>query len=222
MYPKMKLLDHLQFLGEIKGMSGSDARAEAMTWLERFELDDRAEKRVNELSKGLQQKAQIIGTIIHRPRLLIVDEPFSGLDPINTRFLKDLLLEMRREGTTILLSTHLLDQDERLCEEICLINRGRIVLAGNLAELKRAHGRNRVLLDFDGNADVVRNHPDVASVNDFGNHMEIRLQEGAGSDALLQALVTGGVSVRRFETADISLNDLFIERVGAPVHEHDS
>ncbi len=213
LYPKMKVIDHLQFLGEMKGIEPGEAKKQALQWLERFELADRAQKKVQELSKGLQQKVQFIATIVHAPELLIVDEPFSGLDPLNTKFLKDILLGLKQAGKTIILSTHLMEQAEKLCDEICLINKGKAVLQGNLRDIKRRYGHNLVIVEYSGNAEYLRALPPVKSINDYGNSMEIRLQDGAAPGELFKLLAAGNLEVRRFETAETPLNEIFIDVV---------
>jgi len=213
LYPKMKVIDHLQFLGEMKGVEPGEAKKQALQWLERFDLADRAQKKVQELSKGLQQKVQFIATIIHAPELLIVDEPFSGLDPLNTKFLKDILLGLKQAGKTIILSTHLMEQAEKLCDEICLINKGKAVLQGNLRDIKRRYGHNMVNVEYSGNAEFLRALPPVKSINDYGNSMEIRLQDGAAPGELFKLLAAGNLEVRRFETVETPLNEIFIDVV---------
>jgi len=219
LYPRMKLLDQLEFMAELKGIPASRAREEAAGWLKRFELYEFADKKIQELSKGMQQKAQFIGTILHRPRLVIMDEPFSGLDPINAKFLKDILLELKNEGMTIILSTHLMDQAEKLCEQICLINRGRVVLEGKLSEIKQRFSRNRVQLEYEGDGGRIARLPGVEQANDYGNYMEVRLTEDCPPQQFLKALVDGGIQVRRFETTETPLEDIFIEIVGGKKNE---
>ncbi len=214
LYPKMKLLDHLQFLGEMKGLSASEAKKRALQWLERFELDRWAHKKIQELSKGMQQKVQFIGTIMHSPDLIIMDEPFSGLDPLNTKFLKDILLELKKAGKTIILSTHLMDQAEKLCDEICLINRGKVVLEGPLQEVKRRYSHNAVLLEYQGDASFIKTLPFVESADEYGNYMEIRLKDGVAPAELFKALAESSLDINRFEASETSLNDIFIEIVG--------
>ncbi|NOX37097.1 MAG: ATP-binding cassette domain-containing protein [Calditrichaeota bacterium] len=214
LYPKMKVVDHLQFLGEMKGLSAAEARRRAHHWLERFELEKWAEKKVQELSKGMQQKIQFISTIMHDPQLIIMDEPFSGLDPINTKLLKDILLELKQAGKTIILSTHLMDQAEKLCEEICLINRGRVVLQGPLSDIKQRYSHNSVQLEYAGDASFIAALPFVERINDYGNYMEIRLKDQTAPQELFQAVAQAGLQVSRFEAMETSLNDIFIEIVG--------
>ncbi|OPX33678.1 ABC transporter [candidate division KSB1 bacterium 4484_188] len=219
LYPKMKLLAMLQFLGEMKGLSGNQAKKVASQWLERFDLMQWANNKVQDLSKGMQQKVQFIGTIMHSPDLLIVDEPFSGLDPINTKFLKDILLELKQQGTTIILSTHLMDQAEKLCDHICLINRGKAVLNGSLKEIKQQYSHNSVHLEYQGDASFIKELPFVHSVDDYGNYMEIRLDEQTNADLLFQALAESKMPVKKFEVSESSLNDIFIEIVGGKSNE---
>lgn len=219
LYPKMKLLAHLQFMGEMKGLSAVEAKKRAGQWLERFELEKWADNKVQDLSKGMQQKVQFIGTILHDPDLLIVDEPFSGLDPVNTKFLKDILLELKKNGKTIILSTHLMEQAEKLCEEICLINKGRVVLKGNLNRIREEHGHNSVRLELSGDGSFIEQLEEVESVNNYGNYMEIRLKEGAPPQKLFQELAARDIPVTRFEASRSSLNDIFIEKVGGTKNE---
>jgi len=197
----------------MKGIKSQEARKIALEWLERFDLLDRANKKVQELSKGLQQKAQFIGTILHSPQLMIVDEPFSGLDPVNTKFLIDILLALKREGKTIILSTHLMEQAEKLCDDICLINRGKAVLRGSLREIKRQYRHNAVFIQYSGEDDFLRTSPMVKSVTRHDSYTEVRLQEGVSPGQLFKLLAEKNVNVRRFEEADTPLNDIFIDVV---------
>jgi len=214
LYSKMKLLSHLQFFGELRGLSASKSKKIASEWLERFNLGEWSNRKVQDLSKGMQQKVQFIGIILHQPDLLIIDEPFSGLDPINTKFLKDVLLEFKAQGKAIILSTHLMDQAEKLCEGICLINRGEVVMAGDLSEIKKKHGRDSVVIEYQGNAKFVQQLPGVKTVNDYGNYMEIQLQDQSDPDPLLKAVVNSDLRISRYEISESSLNDIFIDLVG--------
>lgn len=216
LYQKMKILDVLQFLGEMKGLSGSEAKERSLSWLERFGMSDRAERKVEELSKGLQQNIQFISTVLHQPKLLIVDEPFSGLDPVNSQFLKDTLLQLRKEGTTIILSTHLMDQAERLCDNICLINGGKIVVSGDLAAIKRDHSSNSVVLEFNGDGSFISGLPYVSGIDNYGNYMEVHLQNDAHPKELFKELAKSELEMRRFEATETSLNEIFINLVGGP------
>lgn len=214
LYPKMKLLAHLQFLAEMKGLSSANARNTALKWLERFDLLQWSNNKIQDLSKGMQQKVQFIGTILHDPELLIVDEPFSGLDPINVKFIKDILLEMKNVGKTIILSTHLMDHAEKLCDQICLINRGEVVLSGSIGDAKQKYSRNAVILEYSGDASFIEGLPYVQKIDDYGNYMEIRLDNQENSQKLFKSLAESNLEVKKFETADTSLNDIFIEIVG--------
>ncbi|MEL6824429.1 MAG: DUF4162 domain-containing protein, partial [Calditrichota bacterium] len=216
LYQKMKILDVLQFLGEMKGLNGSQAKERSLNWLERFGMSDRVERKVEELSKGLQQNIQFISTVLHKPKLLIVDEPFSGLDPVNSQFLKDTLLQLRKEGTTIILSTHLMDQAERLCDNICLINGGKIVVAGDLAAIKRNHSSNSVVLEFSGDGAFISGLPYVSGIDNYGNYMEVHLNNDAHPKDLFKELAQSALEMRRFEATETSLNEIFINLVGGP------
>jgi ABC-2 type transport system ATP-binding protein len=215
LYKKMKVGEVINFLGEIKGVSRRQARADARSWLERLGLDKWIHKSVQDLSRGMQQKLQFITAVVHDPDLIVLDEPFTGLDPINTGILKDVMLELNKEkGKTIILSTHLMEQVEKMCDNICLINRGKKVLDGSLYAVKRRYGRNTVVMEYDGDGEFLKSLPDVESQNDYGKYVELRLKEGASRQAILRAAVER-VAVRRFEIVEPSLNDIFIDIVGA-------
>jgi ABC-2 type transport system ATP-binding protein len=212
LYKKMRLGDQLLFFGELHGLSRHDARQRAGAWLDRLGLLDRALRPVEELSKGMQQKVQFIATILHEPELLILDEPFSGLDPVNANLLKDIILEYHRRGHTIVFSTHQMDTVEKLCDSICLINRGRVILQGTLASVKQRYGRNGVSVRFGGDGAFLRTLPGVASFQDHGNELFLRLNDGVDPATVLDA-ARGRVSVTRFEVAEPSVHDIFIEQV---------
>lgn len=218
LYPKMKVGDTLMFLGEIKGMSASVTKSKMNEWLERLDLSSWKEKKINELSKGMQQKIQFIATVIHEPDLIILDEPFAGLDPLNADLLKDIMLEMKAQGRTIIFSTHRMEQVEKLCDHICLINKAEKVLDGNLREIKRQYGKNTVVLEYttDGRAPVkaaeLSDPRFVASLNDYGHYVEFQLKPGAEPQAFLKLLVEK-VRVQRFELTEPPLNEIFKEKV---------
>lgn len=219
LYPKMKLKEHLQFLGEMKGMKSAEAADKALRWLERFELLQWAGHKVQDLSKGMQQKVQFIGTIIHSPQLLIVDEPFSGLDPVNTKFLKDILMELKQQGKTIILSTHLMDQAEKLCDHICLIDHGKVILYGDLQDIKTQYSHNAVLLEYSGEGNLIKDLAEIDTLNDYGNYMEVRLKDGVSQQKFFRKLAQTDVEIRKFEAAETSLNEIFIEMVGGNKNE---
>ena len=212
LYKKMKVGDLLIFFAEIKGVARAEARKRAAEWLERMGLLDRATRPVEELSKGMQQKIQFIATVIHEPELLVLDEPFSGLDPVNAGVLKDIILDFRRRGHTIVFSTHQMDQVEKLCEHICLINKGQVVLSGTLASVKKQYGHNGVSVRFSGDGAFLKSLPDVASFQDNGNELFLRLRDGADAARVLDA-ARGRIEILRFEVAEPSVEDIFIERV---------
>ena len=214
LYTRMKILDHLVFLGEMNGLNGSTAKERAQYWLKNFEIEDRAQKKVLELSKGLQQKVQFIGTILHEPDLLIVDEPFSGLDPVNTRFLIEVLLELKKKGTSIILSTHLMDQAERLCDEIFLINRGERVLSGSIDQIKKEHRLNAVTLKSGISESELNGWQMVESVRQLGDRYEVALSGNDAQQQLFQKLAESGHTVEQFQVSEASLNDIFIYKVG--------
>jgi len=213
LYKKMKVLEHLVFLGQLKGLSGHDATQRARNWCERFELSAWTDKKVEELSKGMQQKMQFIGAILHDPNLIIMDEPFSGLDPANAIVLKDVLLELAKADKTILLSTHRMDQVERLCHSICLINHGRAVLEGDLSQIKARYGRHNVQIKYDGDARFLQEPRLVQSFNDYGNYVEVRLAPGADAQDLLK-LASANARLDKFEVVEPSLEEIFIDVVG--------
>jgi ABC-2 type transport system ATP-binding protein len=214
LYRKMKLLEHLGFLGRLKGLAGPEALKRARYWCDRLELTSWTGKKVEELSKGMQQKVQFIAAILHDPDLIIMDEPFSGLDPANAVVLKDVLLESAKSGKTILLSTHRMDQAERLCSSICLINRGRSVLEGDLSRIKAARGHCHVQIQYEGDARFLQQSRLVESFNDYGNYVEVRLAPGADEQELLRT-ASASARLTRFELMEPSLEEIFIEAVNA-------
>jgi ABC-2 type transport system ATP-binding protein len=213
LYRKMKLGDMLEFQGAIKGMAPAAARKAGLSWLDRLELGGWKDKKVEELSKGMQQKAQFVAAVMAKPDLLILDEPFSGMDPVNQDLFKDVIVELNRAGTTILFSTHQMDTAERLCKRIALINRGKVALTGVLSEVKAGFGKNSVLMDFEGDGSFLGSVAGVASVDDYGQYQEIRLAAGADPQDLLKASV-GRLRIRRFEIVSPTLHNIFIELVG--------
>ncbi len=212
LYKKMKVLEHLVYLGTIRGIRPGEAKKRAAAWLERFELDEWATHKVEDLSKGMQQKLQFIGTILHRPPLLILDEPFSGLDPINTRQLKDLLQAMTDEGTTIVLSTHVLPQVDELCSDICLINRGRPILYGSLDEIREDYGGNTWRVRSDLDKAGLRALPGVTSVHPLRDELLVELDGGGEPQELLRALVDRS-QVESFTRFIPDLENIFIRAV---------
>jgi ABC-2 type transport system ATP-binding protein len=213
----MKVIDLLVFLAEIKGVSRARARTSAHAWLGRLDLGDWALKKADDLSKGMQQKVQFIATMLHEPELLILDEPFSGLDPVNTQVMKDTVVDLARKGTTILFSTHIMEQAERLCDSVCIIARGTTVVDGPLAEIKRQHGGSNVIVAAERSAGldgVLADTRLVKRADSYGNYAELELAGGAQPQQILEALVHQGVTVSRFEIAEPTLHKIFIDLAG--------
>src|SRR6266566_2110957 len=205
LYPRMRVLDVLVFLAEVKGVPRRVARARALDWLERLGLGDWRQRRVNELSKGMQQKVQFISTMLHDPDLVILDEPFSVLD-------------LRGRGKTILFSTHIMEQAEKLCEQLCIIARGRKLVDGALGDIKRTRGGQHLVIGFDGSlgeaAQVFADQSLVSKVDNYGQYAELELASGADPQQILQRLVTSGARLSKFELQEASLHKIFIDLVG--------
>ncbi len=210
LYKKMTLEQVIIYMAELKGYPPAKTRPKIDQWLDRMQLKGYRTRKVEELSKGMAQKLQFITTVIHEPDLLILDELFSGLDPLNTELMKNVLLDLKRAGTTILFSTHVMEQAEKLCDNLCMISRGQKVIDGKLTDIKARFGKNAVQIEIDGDGSFVSSIPGVASVTDFNRYLELRLAPGANHDSILRALIEK-VSVRRFAIVEPSLYDIFIE-----------
>ncbi|MBZ5588898.1 MAG: ATP-binding cassette domain-containing protein [Acidobacteriia bacterium] len=214
LYRKMKVIDQLLFLAEIKGHRPSDAKPRAETWLRRFDLWEKRASKLEELSKGNQQKVQLIGALLHDPEVLTLDEPMSGLDPVNVVLVRSIFKELKAEGRTILLSTHMMGEAEKMVDDIVLIHEGRTVLAGELEHVKSSFGSNTVHLAFEGDGSFLAGLPGVSSARVDTNAAELRLVPGSDPQAVLAAVVPK-LRVTRFEIAAPSLEEIFIDRVGA-------
>ena len=212
LYKKMRVGELLTYFGRLKGLPKAVARRRAHELLEDFGLGEWADQRCEALSKGMGQKVQVLGTLLHEPELVILDEPFSGLDPVNMEVMREAILRMRREGRTVIFSTHIMDQAERLCDAIFLIHHGRKLLDGSLTEVK-ASGSRGVLLDYDGDGGILRELPGVERLNDSGKQAEIFLEPGMDAQELLASLV-GRLTVRRFDLREPSLHEIFVRAVG--------
>jgi ABC-2 type transport system ATP-binding protein len=213
LYRQMRLLEILRFLGALKGLREAESDRRARIWLERLGLADRMNDEVHNLSRGMQQKIQFIAAILHRPPLIILDEPFTGLDPVNAAVIKDVMLELRNQGATIILSTHRMDQVEQMCDSICLMNKGQKLLDGDLKAIKKSYGNNTVRMEFVGAPDFLQIPRIVERVNHYGEMVDITLRPGADAQQILRAAVERGIQVRRFELIEPPLNDIFIEKV---------
>ena len=238
LYQRMKVIDVLRFFAALYGVPAAQATVEVEDWLERFRVPEYRDRRVEELSKGNQQKIQLIAAILHDPQVLIKDEPFSGLDPINVQLLKEAFLEMRDRGKTLIFSTHQMEQVEELCEAIAIIDRGHVVESGALREVKRRTGRQvvrlavevtegaggRVLTDGTEPVDEfgwVEAIPGVRLTRRGQDYLEMHVADGTDPESILQAALARGERVIRFEIADPSLEEIFIERVGHPAVEEE-
>ncbi|MEX2154285.1 MAG: ATP-binding cassette domain-containing protein [Gemmatimonadaceae bacterium] len=228
LYKKMQVRRVLRFLAELKGIPPKVADRRIDEWLDRLSLKtpekDWGNAKVDELSRGMQQKVQFIGTLLHEPDLVILDEPFSGLDPINSQALKDTIVELKRANKTVIFSTHLMDNAERLCDSVCIIARGEKVLDGEVAAVKQSHGMRNVALALDGESQdgiraILEDRQLVARADDQNRYFEIELAPGASPQELLRRIVSSGADVRRFELITPSLHQIFLERVGATAVE---
>jgi len=224
LYKKMQVRRMLKFLGALKGVSAKEADRRIDRWMERLSLrtpeKDWGNAKVDELSRGMQQKVQFIGTLLHEPDLVILDEPFSGLDPINAQAMKDTVVELKRDGRTIIFSTHLMDSAERLCDAVCIIARGSKVLDGPIEEVRAEHGGTHVALSLGGGSGngvgaVLADRRLVARLDDSNRYFEIELAVGADPQLLLRRLVDAGASIQRFELVRASLHQIFLQKVGA-------
>ena len=224
LYKKMQVRRVLKFLAELKGVSGRDAEKRIDKWLARLSLTggdkDWGNSRVEELSRGMQQKVQFIGALLHEPDLIILDEPFSGLDPMNAQALKDTVVGLRREGRTVIFSTHLMENAERLCDAICIIANGDKVLDGTVADLKAEHGGGYVAVSLGGDrstavTDILADRSLIKRVDDSNHTVEIELALNANAQLLLRKLIDAGATVERFELVQPSLHRIFLDTVGA-------
>lgn len=213
LYKKMKVLDQLRYFAALKGVPQKEADKRIDFWLDRMKLSEWKLKKTTDLSKGMSQKIQFISTILHDPELLILDEPFSGLDPVNVEFMKGVIAEIKAQGKTIIFSTHLMETAEKLCDDIILINKSRKVLSGTLREVKESYGKNVIALRCVGGEKVLEDNSLVANVIEHADEKEIFLNENADAQTLLKALMENGAEISKFEMVEPSLNDIFIDNV---------
>jgi ABC-2 type transport system ATP-binding protein len=212
LYKKMKVIDQLVFFGELHGLTPEESRKRAIDWARRMEIADALNKKTEELSKGMQQKIQFISCLLHDPGLIVMDEPFSGLDPVNAVLVERTLLELKDRGKAILFSTHRMDQVEKLCDTICLINNGKAVLAGKMREIKATYERNRVIVEFEGSAEFL-NSEEIAEAKNFSGHAEIKLKPHGDAQKLLHQ-AAAMATIYRYELVEPSLEEIFIQTVG--------
>jgi ABC-2 type transport system ATP-binding protein len=212
LYKKMKVLDQLVFFGCLHGLSAEEAGKQATAWAKRMEIAETLQKKTEELSKGMQQKIQFISTLLHAPGLIVMDEPFSGLDPVNAVLVEKTLLELKDQGKAIVFSTHRMEQVEKLCDAICLINNGEAVLSGNLREIKKRYERNRVIVEFEGSSAFLTSD-EIAEARNFSGRAEIKLKPHGDAQKVLHE-AAAKASIYRFELVEPSLEEIFIETVG--------
>lgn len=213
LYPKMTVDETLKYFARLKGMSSRDASKAIDTWLKKINMTEHRQKKVNELSKGMQQKIQFVATVQHDPDLLILDEPFTGLDPINVMLIKDIILDMNKKGKTIIFSTHQMEQVEKLCEYICLINKGKKIIDGKQHEIRSQYGRKSISLEFDGDGSFLEKHSSVAGIHLYPKKAEIELKDKVTPIAFLKDIVNK-LEITKFELREASVESIFIRLVG--------
>lgn len=213
LYPKMRVEEHLVFLGRLNGLTKSEAINRTKEMIERFRIGEYRHKRIEELSKGNQQKVQTISTLLHEPEILFLDEPFSGLDPVNSDLLKQMLLEANQKGQTIIFSSHQMEQVEELCQDICIINHGKLLLNGNLREIKKTMGREYLRIALDGNQEFWHDIPEITLVNQTPQYFEFKLSNNADTNEILAKTQTYG-TVIHYQLVEPSLNQIFVSKVG--------
>jgi len=214
LYKKMRVWDTLLYFAELKGKTGREVEKRAEMYLKKFDLLERKLSKLEDLSKGNQQKIQFITTILHEPDFIILDEPFSGLDPINTNLLKEIILELKEKGKVIIFSTHLMDFAEKMCDHLAMIDKGKIILSGSLADIKSQYSQRNISLNFNGNISFLKNHPMIEKIEDFGNSTGIRVKDESFTQDLLKMLLENNVTISKFNANEISLHEIFIELAG--------
>jgi len=211
LYPRMTVREVIVFLASLHGMAEGDAGKRTTEWLERLGLAEWGDKKVVDFSKGMQQKVQFITSVIHQPPILILDEPFSGLDPVNAAVIEEIMVDMRAKGSTIVLSSHRMEQVERMCDSICLINKGQNVLDGDLRAIKQSYGKNTLHVEFAGSEAFLQN-PQIEKITRLGGGVEAKLKPGADPQEILKAAVAADTRITRFELLEPSLGEIFIDR----------
>jgi len=213
LYKKLKVIEQLIYFAQLKGLSRSEAQKRARNWLGKLDAGDWENKKIQELSKGMQQKVQFISTILHEPELIILDEPFSGFDPINTELLKNIILDFKKEGKTIILSTHIMEQAEQLCDDICLLDKGKIVLDGSIRDIKSGYGKDTIILEFDGPPDFINSFTNIKILNRTNNRLEFRFDGIITTPREILEKALKSVDIIKFEVVEPSLNEIFIDAV---------
>ncbi len=213
LYKRMKVVEQLKFFAQLKNAAGAELERRIDDWLARLKISEWKQKKAMELSKGMQQKVQFIASILHQPDLIILDEPFSGLDPVNVELLKNVVLDLKRSGKTIIFSTHQMEVAEEICDDICLINRSQKIFEGTLRELKSSFGRNSVAVRFEGGDGVLNDPALVSKLEQRADEFEALLASGATAQLLLKRLIDSGATISKFEMIEPSLNTIFITKV---------
>lgn len=213
LHPKLKVREQIQYLGKLKGLSGREVDKQLDYWLEKFEVPENKNKKIEKLSKGNQQKIQVIASIIHNPSLIILDEPFSGLDPINVEILKRSVIEMKKKGATIIFSTHRMEHVEELCENVCILNKGRSVVDGNIDQIKSDFGQKEIVIEGDNDLSHIENMPGILSFKQVRKRVTIKIEDESFAEPIFKEVIKQGF-VKRFEVKEPSMNDIFISKVG--------
>jgi ABC-2 type transport system ATP-binding protein len=213
LYPNFKVGEILTYFAQLKGKNPKSIQDNIDFWLDRFDLLDYKDKEVSSLSKGMAQKVQFICSIVHDPKLIFLDEPFSGFDPVSTDLLRENIIELGRQGKNILFSTHIMEQAEKICSEIFIINKGKEVISGNLSDIKKQYGSNSVIVEFDGDGSFIENLDFVDNVLKYPRYMEVNLKKGAEANQLFKS-IAGKINVSRFESKTSSLHNVFVTLVG--------
>ena len=215
LYKKMKVMDVLNFFMEIKGIKPAAVKNQALDYLDRFQLLDRQDAKIEDLSKGNQQKIQFISAILSDPEFIILDEPFSGLDPVNTDILKKIIIDLKQQGKMIIFSTHLMDFADKMCDQIALIHQGELILNGPLQDIKKQYSGRNISLVYEGDISFLESNPMVESVNDYGNATGIALYHGEDIQNVLQLLIERQVVIKKFDANEISLQEIFLKVAGS-------
>lgn len=216
LYPKLKVQDQLVYLGRLRGMEKKEILRELDFWLEKFKVPEYKNKKVEDLSKGNQQKIQFIAAVIHKPKLLILDEPFSGLDPVNVEILKNAVIELKNKGTTILFSSHRMEHVEELCENLCILHKGKAVVKGSLKEVKRSFGKKNVTIHAEFSLDSLKDFPGVTKFQKVTEGVRLQVRDESVAKDIFAAVSPRGF-LRKFELEEPSLNDIFVEKVGGDI-----
>ena len=213
LYKKQKVIDQLIYFAQLKGVDKATAKKRAEHWLIRFDAASWSQKKIQDLSKGMAQKVQFISTLLHDPKLLILDEPVSGFDPINAELLKEVILELKAAGKTIILSTHVMHQVEQLCDDICLINKGKAILQGNVREIKKSFGRDTIMLEFEGDSTFITENPKLKVVNQTTQRLELKIIDDTFDSSEFLRSINEHLFVYKFELVEPSINEIFIQSV---------